>query len=270
MKETSSLLKTKIAPMKVLRQIKCSGCGEIVNEVEGTVALGPEAGKLFRAFKGCKCEEKRLAKESRKVQSAMLERKTKAIFNQNSLVNRSLQRATFENYEPTNKQLIDAKETVEEFVKEFKSSNPENLLLAGSYGTGKSHLSYAAVRALLDKGYSGLFLSVPKLLTKIKDTYNSHSEFSEAELLEAVEKVDLLVLDDIGTEYTNAKNKNDNWTQTKLFEVMDSRAGKHTIFTTNLSSDELSKKVNERNFSRMMDGTTVLKMTGKDYRRKSF
>ena len=46
----------------------------------------------------------------------MLERKTKAIFNQNSLVNRSLQRATFENYEPTNKQLLDAKETVEEFV----------------------------------------------------------------------------------------------------------------------------------------------------------
>ena len=73
-------------------------------------------------------------------------------------------------------------------LKEFKSANPENLLLAGSYGTGKSHLSYAAVRALLDKGYSGLFLSVPKLLTKIKDTYNSHSEFSEAELLEAVEK----------------------------------------------------------------------------------
>ncbi|TQR21863.1 DnaC replication protein [Psychrobacillus vulpis] len=235
-----------------------------------TIAGGPDKGKIERFYLGCKCEDIVLAEKALENDKKARMNRTKDIFDQNSLVNKSLLKATLENYLPPNQELHEAKQELLNFVNEFNPKEGKNLLLVGTYGTGKSHLSYAAAKELIEKGYSALFLSVPKLLTKIKDTYNPNSKFSENDLLEFVAMVDLLVLDDLGAEYTNAKNGPDNWTWTKLFEVIDSRAGKHTIYTTNLSSSELESKVNARNFSRIMDDTEVVPMNGKDYRKKSF
>jgi len=52
---------------------------------------------------------------------------------------------------------------------------------------------------LIEQGYECLFLSLPKLLTKIKQTYNKEG-ITEAELLQVIQRVDLLVFDDIGAE----------------------------------------------------------------------
>ncbi|WP_250637008.1 ATP-binding protein [Lentibacillus amyloliquefaciens] len=76
--------------------------------------------------------------------------------------------------------------------------------------------------------------------------------------------MDLLVLDDIGAEQQT------EWSTSKLFEILDDRSGKATVYTTNLSSDELKERVGERNFSRMMDNTNVIVMNGSDYRRRAF
>ena len=108
------------------------------------------------------------------------------------------------------------------------------------------------------------------MLTKIKETYGGVAEYSEGEILNLIGKIDLFVLDDLGTEYTSGKQGTDTWTDMKLFEVLDSRAGKSTIFTTNLSSKELRGKLNERNLSRVLDGTEIITMRGSDYRRRHF
>ena len=118
----------------------------------------------------------------------------------------------------------------------------------------------------MKKGYTAVFISVPKLLTKIKNTYNNDGP-TEDQLLRVVAEVDLLVIDDIGAEYKNEKS---NWNTSKLFEIFDERAGKATIFTTNLSSAQLKAWVGERNFSRMMENTTPIVMKGEDYRRNDF
>lgn len=254
----------------LLNTYQCEGCLEDVDVTEMMIAGGPDKGKMERFYLGCKCED--LALAERVIQNdkkAQMNRK-KDLFDQNSLVNQSLLKATFENYLPPTAELNAAKQSLLKYVNEFNPKEGKNLLLVGTYGTGKSHLSYATAKALIANGNSALFLSAPKLLTKIKDTYNSNSKFSENDLLEFVAMVDLLILDDLGAEYTNSKNGSDNWTMTKLFEVIDSRAGKHTIYTTNLSSAELESKVNARNFSRIMDNTDVIPMNGRDYRKKSF
>ncbi|WP_249928329.1 ATP-binding protein [Niallia circulans] len=75
----------------------------------------------------------------------------------------------------------------------------QNLLFTGNYGTGKSHLSVSITKKLIEQGYECLFLSLPKLLTKIKQTYNKEG-ITEAELLQVIQRVDLLVFDDIGAE----------------------------------------------------------------------
>lgn len=263
MKTIQEAIKNSPFPMPKLAGTQCDDCGS-------PMQIDTKTNKPF-CFRCLIAEEdKKLANEAVEAHKRMKRRKVKDVFDQKSLVNENLKKATFDNYSPPSDELKFAKNRVMDFVMTFDDKSYKNLLLVGTYGTGKSHLSYAATKYLIDSGRSCLFLSVPKLLTKIKDTYNQNSKHSEDDLLEYIQDVDLLVLDDMGAEYTNKRNDTDNWAQTKIFEVVDSRAGKHTIYTTNLTSNDLEQKVNERNFSRILDNTEIIKMNGKDYRRKQF
>src|SRR5699024_9908673 len=206
------------------------------------IPMGPRKGEWIIANEGCKCGDIKLAKEALAIREQIKVDRMHDFFNEHSLINRSLQEATLENYEPTSDRLAVAKSEIETYINEFDGK--KNLLLHGTYGTGKSHLSVSATKKLMEKGYTCLFLSLPKLLTKIRDTYGGNG-MSEDKLLNYIQSVDLLVLDDLGAEQRT------DWAITKLFEVMDDRAGKSTIYTTNLSSDELKEQMGERNFSRI-------------------
>lgn len=269
MKGIQEILKDLPKPV-ILSTYDCEGCGQQVNVTEMAIAGGPEKGKLERFYLGCKCEDQLIAGKVIENERKAKMNRAKDVFDQNSLVNQSLLKATFDNYDPPSLELDNAKRVVMQFIDNFNPLEGENLLLSGTYGTGKSHLSFSAAKALIANGHTALFLSVPKLLTKIKETYNSKAQFSENDLLNYIANVDLLVLDDLGAEYTNLRNDGDNWTWTKLFEVIDSRSGKHTIYTTNLSAVDLEAKVNPRNFSRIMENTGVVVMNGRDYRKKTF
>ncbi len=227
-------------------------------------------GILLSLIKVAKCEDIKLAKQAiqQKKESAL--NRLRKDFDDHSLINKSLSTATFKTYKPTTVELGEAKTRLMQYVKDFKPYESNNLLLVGSYGTGKSHLSVAITKELMRNGHTCLFLSVPKLFTKIKQTYGGNSTISEADILDLIESVDLFVLDDLGTEYTNKRSNDDNWAHTKLFEVLDSRLGKPTIYTTNLSSEQLREKLNSRNLSRLMDQTEVIAMSGPDYRMKGF
>lgn len=255
---------------KLIKTYICDGCGRKVEQKEMVIPMGPRKGEVIIADLGCKCEDIRLVEQAIRQGKQNKLRKIKRIFEGNSMLNKSLEKANFKNYNPPTAQLHEAKRTLLEYARNFDKSSSGNVLLVGPYGTGKSHLAVSVIKELIDKGFTCLFLSVPKLLSKIRETYNSKSEFSEMEIFELIESVDLFVLDDLGAEYTNLKNATDNWTHTKLFEVLDNRSGKPTIYTTNLSGNQLEAKLNERNFSRILDGTEVISMDGPDYRRKGF
>src|SRR5690625_847532 len=244
---------------EILEVFDCDGCGQKVKRMKTLVLAGPKKGEWIVGVVGCKCEDIKLAEEAKRVRERLRIENMKNHFESHSLINKSLQQATLENYEPTSKELAQAKKQVIDYINDFNGEG--NLLLTGTYGTGKSHLSVAITKELMKKGYTAVFISVPKLLTKIKNTYNNDGP-TEHELLEVMAKVDLLVIDDIGAEQKT------EWSTPKLFEIFDERAGKATIFTTNLSSAQLKAWVGERNFSRMLENTTSIKMNGKDYRRK--
>lgn len=216
-----------------------------------------------------KIEEERM----RKLEEKERERKQHFydIFEENSLMNPKLREANFENYQPTNSDLEKAKSITKRYADNFSLENPVSLLLIGNYGTGKSHLSSAISKELLKKEFTSIFVSTPKLLTKIRSTYNKSSLYSEDDILKTLSEVDLLVLDDIGAELTKQSEENQHsWGTSKIFEIMDNRIGKHTVFTTNYDVTELQQRLGGRNFSRMMENTHVVKMYGDDYRLKTF
>src|SRR5690625_1693087 len=244
---------------KIIDEFTCNDCGQDVIQKELVIPIGPYKGDTIIANYGCECADIELAKRTIEIKKEIQMRRMQEVFDYYSLVNHSLQQATLTNYEPTNAELAKAKQDITNYINEFDGT--KNLLLHGSYGTGKSHLSIAVTKELMEKGFQCLFLSLPKLLTKIKETYNNKG-VTEDELLDMIQRVDLLVLDDLGAEH------NTDWVNSKLFEVLDSRAGKATIYTTNLNSKDLRERINERNFSRIMENTQVIRMNGRDYRRK--
>lgn len=203
------------------------------------------------------------------------------MFNKESLINPRLKQCDFNNYCPPSEQLAKAKKICERYADNFNKNNPVNLILIGNYGTGKSHMAVSILKRVFKKGmdsqngYQCVFISTPKLMTKLKDTYNKQSVHSEAALLDTLEKVDLLILDDIGAELRVMERQEDeekanSWAVSKLLEIIDGRLGKHTVYTTNFEYEMLMRLYGERNFSRMMEGTTPIKMNGENYRLRDF
>lgn len=209
-------------------------------------------------------EDKRLSKETEMIHENMEFKKIFDSFKGQSLINPKLLNATFENYVPLTEKQERAKRVCWRYANNFDLKNPVSLILIGSYGVGKSHLSVSITKEVMKKQIPSLFISVPKLLTKLKSSWKGTT--SEYDILQAIETVPLLVLDDIGAEADDEKQNIESKVKTKLFEIIDGRSGRHTIFTTNFSVDKIQAFYGERNASRMLEGATKLILDGENHR----
>ncbi|MGC4375897.1 ATP-binding protein [Fictibacillus sp. Mic-4] len=271
MQSVSKVMGNITMAFKVLDTFECE-CGQVVELIETPILGGPQKGQLMQYKKNCRCEDLKILEKIRQDNREQAKRKVTKIFDLHSLINPKLKEATFgsfrrdlpENTPEQNQSLSAAYFKATEYVKTFKLEEPKNLLFQGTFGNGKSHLAVSIAKAIRDKGYSVIFISTPKLLTKIRSTYNKNSEQTELDVIRHIELADLVVFDDIGAESTN-----EGWAMQKLFEVFDQRSGKHNVFTTNLSSQEFeAKKDLKRIFSRLMQDTEPVVINAKDYRKR--
>src|SRR5690606_29425268 len=189
-------------------------------------------------------------------------------FKTDSLINEDLQEATFENYIPETPSQKEALKIAKDFVQNFDGKT--GLVLAGRTGVGKSHLSVSISKEIIKKKHTCLFISIPRLMTLIKSTYRKDSERSEMDVLRAVQKVDLLIFDDLGAEREDSDDQGTAWSKQKIFEITDGRAGKSTIYTSNYSGAELIQMYGERDFGRMVKDCKAVTVSGDKYRLKHF
>lgn len=249
--------------MKFIREDTCNKCNQKTRVYEMKVIGGPYQGQKIEVPYGCICTEMELAKEAHQAKQRVKRKKIQDMFDRYSLINSDLINKTLDDYQPQHKSQAHAKAQVMAYMDQFNIKNPQNLTLHGKFGVGKSHLAKVISDMAIAKGYSSIFISIPKLLRKIRATYNKDSEVNEDQLLEMLESVDVLVLDDIGTE------KGTDWARERLFDLMDSRQGKHTIYTSNYSPKDLLKVIGERNYSRLAFNLfDQLEIIGKDQRQK--
>lgn len=150
------------------------------------------------------------------------------------------------------------------FVQNFESEF-QNLLLYGETGLGKTFLSHCIAKDLLDAGFTVLYLTVPRLCKVIEDArFNREYLTAPDEMLEAVDQVDLLVLDDLGAEVSTVI------TSAALFDIINQRllTRKHTVISTNLTPNGLASQYSERMVSRFLGNYLGLKFFGEDIRVK--
>jgi DNA replication protein DnaC len=151
----------------------------------------------------------------------------------------------------------------------FKSldfiKNGANIILAGSPGTGKTHISIGLGIKAAMAGYKVMFTTIPLLINQLKEA-RGQSVLRSFEL--RFEKYDLVIADELG--YISF----DKVGSELLFTSLSLRAGrKSTIITTNLSFDRWDEIFSDpvmtaAMIDRLTHKSYIVNMNGPSYRVK--
>ncbi len=184
---------------------------------------------------------------------------------------RRYERCSLANYHPApgNGTQLQAFNYAFKLVDEYPAVE-RGLLLMGPVGTGKTHLSAAILRGLIEKGIACLFYEFGALLKEIQGSYNPVSQTSELKVLAPVYEVEVLVLDELGA------SKPTDWVRDTMMQIINTRYNerKLTIFTTNYADERrhaaeetLEDRIGVRLRSRLYEMCRTVEVLGEDYRR---
>lgn len=146
-----------------------------------------------------------------------------------------------------------------EYIENF-SSDSKSLLFLGETGLGKTHLSLAIANVVIQKGYSVLYDSSINILRNIEKEHFNHEYTTE--IADLVMDTDLLIIDDLGTEYET------KFYSSTVYNIINTRLNKNkpTIISTNMNFEAIKRRYDERVVSRLTSMYTCLEFKGEDVR----
>ena len=133
------------------------------------------------------------------------------------------------------------------------------IMFSGNVGTGKTFYACCIANAVIDRGFTAWVTTLQPLIRALYD-YDCANK-----TIDRIQKVDLLVLDDLGATALN------DYTMDRLFEIVDARyrSGKPMIVTTNLNPDE-ARNMNlgmRRIFDRLIERCKSVVVDGESRRK---
>lgn len=156
-------------------------------------------------------------------------------------------------------QMTDIYEYCKAYAAHF-SPHCTSLYLCGYAGLGKTHLALSIAREVLEQGYDVVYVSAQEAFDKIEK-----ERFSDGggTMLRTLQGAELLVLDDLGTEYLSP------YVGSCLYSLINARGNRRlpTIYTSNIVNDaDLRRRYTEKIVSRLLGGCEVLSFFGEDVR----
>lgn len=148
------------------------------------------------------------------------------------------------------------------YAEEFDRSS-ESLMLFGNAGLGKTHAALAIAGIVLEKDFDVIYVSSPDFFSKLEALHFGADPGGEEEtLLQTAAGADLLILDDLGTEF------NSNFFLSTLYSLLNNRLGAHlpTIVTTNITDGALLEKLYTEKISSRLSALVPCLFAGQDIR----
>ena len=205
----------------------------------------------------CKCMEEDYQRFEQ--QRKLRERKVQMDRNKGlAFPDRCMTEWTFKNSDNINKHLMNlCQGYADKFTPEIKW-----LTLYGDTGVGKTYAACCIANALLGKGLSVRFFTLPQFERLVWGAESKSEPYRE------IRNCDLLIVDDLGIE------RNTTYMNEILFNLIDERltSRKPAIITTNMGFDEIYNPKNltaKRIMSRVCERSALYCVKGEDRRRNA-
>lgn len=199
---------------------KCKFCGKNLKPI-GLDYLYANMPLTSIEYERCDCKESKAywneidLKEEIQKKRKHFEQMIRQFYIQN-YISKQIQDYQFDNFIITeiNKKEV---EIAKDFTEKFINENQKNgLIITGKSGVGKTHLATAILNKLTEKDMLVLIGRLILLLDVIKDTFKDFSS-KEKDIIELYSKVDMLIIDDLGTERISS------WALEKLYTIIENR-----------------------------------------------
>ncbi len=196
----------------------------------------------------------------------------KAITQQNSKksgLGKYLENQTFESLDLSfypfgeiREKMSDIIKYAKEYAASFSPWDSESLLFVGPTGLGKTHISSAIAKCVIEKGYTVAYDSAQNIIASFeRDRFERDGE---ARSSERFLNSDLLIIDDLGTEVQSKS------ATAYFYTIINTRilSSKPTIVSTNLTPTQLNNQYERRIVSRLFGEYRVYEFAGDDIRMK--
>ncbi len=152
---------------------------------------------------------------------------------------------------------------IRQFLIGFEEPGSHNILMIGPPGTGKTFLCNCIARRLIERQHTVMYERADRLFGAMtKEHFAREKDETQQQRFERIGSCELLVLDDLGTEFMT------DYTKTELFSLISNRlsGGLSTIISSNLSMNQIKNIYSERISSRLMGEYRLLRFFGADLR----
>ena len=156
-------------------------------------------------------------------------------------------------------------EMLKRFAKDFDSETYCNFLMLGATGLGKTHLSSAVAKEVIDKGFDVLYVTSVGMTGDFEaERFGNSVGARQRNKTSRYYEAELLIIDDLGTEVSN------QFTLSCLYDVINTRINKRlcTFVNTNLTAKEIDARYSERITSRLFGEYNSIVFIGTDIRKQ--
>lgn len=139
----------------------------------------------------------------------------------------------------------------------------KNYIFCGNPGVGKTFMCNCIAKYCLDNGVVVIYLMADTLFKTLSDfRFNRGDESTNNEFYQQVYECDLLIIDDLGSEFIT------DLSRSEFFNLTNSRliSEKSTIISTNVPFATLYDLYSDRIVSRLIDSYNLRQFIGKDIR----
>ena len=169
------------------------------------------------------------------------------IYKQN-YIGMKFQNLNFENFNSNSENELAIAIAKDYVNKNITSANTNGLIIMGESGVGKTHLAASIANKLIENDKIVLMGRLTTLLDMIKETFKDNTK-SENEVIELYSNVDMIIIDDLGTE------KISNWALEKLYTIIENRNENRLpiIITTRFDKQGLIERFSQSQDEQLVD-----------------
>lgn len=269
--EKIDLLKQKIEELKQKRnkELEKMGIDDSYFTPNFSCKLCEDTGTIgsLEGAKMCSCFRQKVINHTyNKSQIYNIEKENFETFDEN-IFSDIVNKEKYKSDKSPRENIIYIKNKAKEFVKNFENKETKNLLFVGGTGLGKTFLSNAIAKELIEKGKTVLYQTAGNLMDLAMDyrMNRDNNQIDESQYRELFE-VDLLIIDDLGTENVTDARRSELFNLLNTRILNGSKKNIKTLISTNKELKDLVNYYDQRIVSRLIGNFDVYRFFGEDLR----